>query len=358
MLFGAWLEVRQRSLAPRVLFLLVAGFGVMLCHLAAFGLFAIAVGMCEVCNAAASMADVRLGPAAIARRVVPPVCCLVAVVLVFAWFGPTLSGGADNVVRFSSLHEKLRSLASITFFTRPRLEVLLLVFAVAGLVAARVTGTVRWHLTGLAVVAAMGVVWLLMPNIAFGTTFIDYRFPWAIAFFALAGLVPGPRYNRFTQPFALYAGALAAARIGLIAFLWLRWEPTLAAIDDALSRLPAGSRLMVIEGRPAPNGIFRDPDLSNVASYAVARRQVFDPSMFAGIEGQVLEFQPHYRRLWARDRFVQGLPDSLTSLAPDYDHVLVLLPEHAFVDPDLPLQVEASGPDFRLMKVVRAAPSQ
>jgi hypothetical protein len=350
LLFGFWIGVRQRGLAARCAFLLAGGFGLLLCHLAAFGLFAIAVGICELTGGAAT----RLGLCAqIARRLAIPVLCLGAVMAVFILLGPAPSDASDHAVRFSSLHEKMRSLLSITFFTQPVREGALLVAALAGLAAAFATRAVRWHLTGLCVVIGMGVVWLMLPNIALGTTFIDYRLPWAVAFFVLAALVPGRRYGRFVWPLAAYVGILGVVRIAMIATLWLRWEPTLAAIDDALARLPAGSKLMVIEGRTAPEAIFRDPDLSNVASYAVARRQAFYPGMFAGIEGQVLAFQPHSRALWERDGFVRGLPDTLTSLAPDYDHVLVLLPQYAHVAPDLPLQPEASGEDFTLLKVIQ-----
>jgi hypothetical protein len=47
-LYGTWLRLRERNLGVRTAFLLAAGTGLMLCHLAAFGLFAIAAGVTEL----------------------------------------------------------------------------------------------------------------------------------------------------------------------------------------------------------------------------------------------------------------------------------------------------------------------
>jgi hypothetical protein len=351
-LFGAWLNLRGRRVALRAVFLVVSGFALLLCHLVAYGLFALAVGICELTDGSSTAGLAR--PLTRLRRIVLPIVALVPVFLLFLWLSPTANGAAGNAILFSSLHEKLRSLLSITFFTSPRLEGALLVLAVVGLAVALLTRTVRFHPTGLLIVAAMTLVWLAMPNIAMGASFIDYRFPWAIAFFLLASLIPGARYPGLVTPFATWFGVLVIVRIAIIAVFWLSWEPTLTAIDQALSRLPIGSRVMVIEGRLASGIPFREPDLANVASYVMARRQGFEPAMFASIAGQILYFQPHYLALWQQGGFGVEIPASLDNIAPDYDYVLDLLPNLAHIAPGLPLACEASGPHFAILKVVPA----
>ena len=338
-LFGAWLRLRTRNPAVRAAFLLAAGTGLMLCHLAAFALFAIAVGMRELFDRQ------RLA------RLVPPIACLTVVFLVFAWLSPTAGSATANPIHFGSLTGKIRSVAAIMFFSAPWLEGALLAAAAAGLAAALLTRTLRWHPVGLAIIVVMTLVWLVTPDFALGALFIDYRLPWAIAFFALAALLPGQR--PWARPFAGWFAILAVARIALIAVLWLRWEPVLAGIDRALDRLPQGARLMVVLGELGPSHAFRDPDLTNVAGYAVAHRQVFYPAMFASIPGQILFFQPHYRDLWIQAGYPVHYPSVLTSLPPDYDYVLVLAPELAQIAPNLPLAQDASGPEFQLLKVVR-----
>ena len=338
-LFGVWLRLRTHNLVVRSGFLLAAGAGLMLCHLAAFALFAIAVGMCELFDRQRLV------------RLAPPVACLTAVFLAFALLSPTAGSATATPLHFSTLTEKIRSVAAITFFSSPVLEGALLAAAVAGLVAALLTRTLRWHPVGLAITAVMTLVWLVTPDFALGALFIDYRLPWAIAFFALAALLPGGR--RWARPFAGWFSLLVVARIALIVVLWLRWEPILAGIDRALDSLPRGARLMVVLGERGPSHAFRDPDLTNVAGYAVAHRQIFYPAMFASIPGQILFFQPHYRDLWVQAGYQAHYPSTLTSLPPDYDYVLVLVPELASVAPNLPLAPDISGPEFKLLKVVR-----
>ena len=48
LLFGVFLRLRRRRAVVLAAFLSASGFVLMLCHLAAFGLFALAVGACEL----------------------------------------------------------------------------------------------------------------------------------------------------------------------------------------------------------------------------------------------------------------------------------------------------------------------
>jgi hypothetical protein len=340
-----------------IAFLLASSLLLLLCHLAAWGLFALAIGATALTDALAASGGVtkRL-PLAVLRRALVPFCGLVPMFLVLTALSPTAEVVLSDALIYSSVHARLRSLAAITFFTSPKLEVGLLVLAAAGGVAALVSGTIRWNRIGLATTLLMVIVWLLLPAIAMGAAFIDYRVPWAIAFFLLAGLVPGPRYAVFARPLGAFFAALVAARVLIIIGLWLAWEPTLDAIDTTLARLPVGARLMVIQGR-LPDGVyFRQPDLANVAAYAVARRQAFEPGMFAGLSGQILHFQPRYFSLWQRYGYGGEIPDVLDELPPDYDYVLVLLPSLARINPGLPLACHETGRHFVLLKVVPGIP--
>jgi hypothetical protein len=376
-LFGAWLTLRARPAIVRIPCLAAAGFALLLCHLAAYGLFAIAVEAAAIADTLAirnTLATINTlaalkSPAAfksigIGRltrhlgRLAEPFAALVPPFLLFVWLSPTAGAATDNAIRFSSLHDKLRGLDAITFFTRPFPETLLLALALFGFAAALITRTIRINPTGLLIVAIMLVVWLLMPGIAMGAAYIDYRIPWAVAFFLLAAITPGPAATRFAIPFTALFTLLTAGRIALIAALWLAWEPTIAAIDTALAQLPAGTRMTVVDGTPAPGALLRNPDLANVASYLVVHHPAFEPTMFASLSGQILYFQPHYLDLWRQGGFGHATPNSLESLPPDYDHVLVLHPSRAHIAADLPLRCQASGPDFALLRVVATAPSR
>jgi hypothetical protein len=356
-MFGVYLRLRARP--PGRLFLLVPlSFALLLCHLAAFALFAIAIAACEAAHAfLAAGGMTRRLPLELLKRQIRPVGCLLPALLLFLWLSPTAGDTVvDNGIWFSTLHDKLRSFAAITLFTSPKLEVSLLVLAIVGLTAALLGRVIRLHPVGLSVVVMMLIVWLLLPGTAFGTALVDYRLPWATSFFLLGGLVPGPRYNRLAIWFGGFFGTLALARIGLISILWLSWEPILATIDHTLQALPLGTRLMVVEGRLPSGKVFREPDLDHVAAYAVVRRQAFEPGRFASYPGQILYFQSHYRDLWQQVDYFRQIPSALDYLAADYDYVLVLLPDLARISPLLPLTCEAKGPDFELLRVARSNP--
>jgi hypothetical protein len=350
-LFGLYLRVRRRDWAWLAV-LMPLSFVLLLCHLAAFGLFAIAVGGCELTCAWQSVCrprSIRRLAAAAVRYQAKPLLMLVPVFLVFALFSPTADDSAVSAVtRFSTLHEKARGFAAITLFAAPRLEASLLILALAGLAIALFTRTLRLHAIAATGAAVMLLAWLALPLIALGGAYIDYRLPWAVSFFVLAGLLPGARHPAFGRATGCYVGALAVARILIISWLWLRWEPTLAAIDAALSQVPHGTRLMVVEA--ALPGGFRDPDLEHVAAYAVARSQSFEPGMFASLTGQILYFQPHYMDLADQANFDVAIPSRLDELPPDYTYILDLLPELTRIGPMLPTACEASGPQFRLLR--------
>jgi hypothetical protein len=352
-LFGVYLRIRTRPVPARIAVLLASSLLLLLCHLAAWGLLALAIGATELTFAFAAAGGLtRHLPLAVLRQELVPLCGLVPMVVVLTALSPPAEVVLDNALVYGTLHLRLRSLVSITLFTSPKLEVGLLALAAIVWLAALASGTIRWHRISLAVTLVMTVVWLLLPDIAAGTSFIAYRLPWAISFFLLAGQMPGPRYHLLARPFGAMFTALVTARIALIIGLWLAWEPVLQAIDTALQHLPVGARLMVIEGR-LPGGVyFRQPELANVAAYAVARRQAFEPGMFAGLSGQILHFQPPYFVLWQRYGYGAEIPDVLDDLPSAYDHVLVLLPSLARIAPGLPLACHETGPYFALLKVM------
>lgn len=178
--------------------------------------------------------------------------------------------------------------------------------------------------------------------------YIDYRLPWAISFFLLASLVPVPRHDRLGLTLGVLFGGLVTLRIVSICIFWLSWEPIIAAIDQALTALPLGSQLAVVRGRSGSTSLDRQPALDHMAAYAVARREAYEPEMFADFAAQLLHLQPNYAHPWSIT------PESLDRLPSNTDYLLVLRPTLVRLAPDLPLVCVAAGQDFALF---RADPS-
>jgi hypothetical protein len=341
--FGFYLKYRCISTIRLTMIFAPCAFLLMLCHLAAFGLYAAAIGAYEFLNTERTQA----GPhpfAGMLKRQIRAACHLVPPFLVFLALSPTASGGSE--VRWGTFYDKLEAVAAITLFAKPRVELLLLTFAALGLALALLTRVASIRRNFVPILIAMALIWLAVPRVGLGGGFIDYRVPWGASFFLLAGLVPSGRRPRLSMLLGLLFGGLVIVRIGSIVEEWLSWEPTLAAIDNALSALPPGARLMVVEGQPNSTSAARRPALDHVAAYAVARRQAFEPQMFGSFSGQILYFRPQYQNLWKLNP-----PSSLESLDSAYNYVLVLRPEFAKISPELNLVCERTGKVFKLLAV-------
>ena len=364
--FGCYLRLRACPRPGVAALLVVWGFTTLACHMAAFGLFALSVGGCELAAAFAAVDGRlrhrwRLAAGGIIWGLVLPVGCLAGVLILFMLLGPPAShnaavNAASAVVQFDVLRGKVRAVYAITGFSSPVLEGGLLILASAGLGVALAGGTLRFNAAGAVGVVVMLAAWLVLPDVAGGAAYIDYRIPWAVSFFALASLVPAGRQNGLRRALGFYGIALAAARIASICAFWLTWEPALAEIDRALGSLPLGTRLYVVEGELPGGRPFRQPELNQVASYVVARRYGFEPGMFVSFPGQILDFQPRYERMWTDAGFGGTLPSTLDRVPPDYDAVLVLLPSYARLSPDLPLRCVTHGQLFELYQVTRGQP--
>lgn len=346
-LFGWFLRLRGGSLLRLVLVFTPLSFLLLLCHFAAFGLFAIAVGSFELALAydGAGGWSWRFVSAAVKRQLQLAIFLLPPFIL-YKLYSPT-TALMENF-QAATFWGKIESVAAITLFSSPAIELPLLVLGSAGLVLALIAKIVRVHHAAYFMAAFFALVWLSLPRAVLGSFYTDYRMPWGEAFFLVAGLIPGARVRHATA-FGAWFGVLVLVRVGLIAMLWLSWEPTVAAIDHALGQLPMGARMKVVVGKVQSTSAWRRPALENVAGYLVARRQGFESNVFADIAGQILYLRPAYRQV---REFVA--PSALHQLPPQFDYVLVVHPESAWISPRLPLVCAAQGHLFRLLKVVAA----
>jgi hypothetical protein len=344
-LTGCHLRMSARCAAPRLrlAFLAGAGFLLMLCHVVAFALFALA--LCG--NALATSrrpGTILVSQAWLAAGLVPPF-------LLFLLFSPT-AHSTTYAVKISTLSLKLESLLAVTLFSAPRIELALLLLAISVLAIALGIGRVYLTQRSLFLLTPLIVFWLIAPRSALGSGYFDYRLPWAIGFFLLAGLAPRNGDYRMIGTLGGMTASLVLARVALIGWLWLSWEPVLAAIDSAFAQLPEGARVMVVSGPTATTSVRRSPSLLHVAAYSVARRQAFETGIYASVSGQILELRP----AWVPYRVVEP-PERLNSLDPIFTHVFVTDPATARLAPDLPLRRVAGGPRFALFQVEGAMKS-
>jgi hypothetical protein len=346
-LFGFYIPRRHWPRSAVVL--IVVGFCLLLFHIAAFGLFCAAVAGYEIGCLIDDWAGRKRRPTLVS---ILHAAGFVALELGLPLLVFLLLSPAQNVHFFymywGTWQTKAEAVLGVTLFSAPICEISLFALTVLAISAGLALGAVHVDRRCLPMLAMLALLFLAMPRSAWGGGYIDYRIPWAASFYFLASLHPGLQHRRLARLLAALAVALYIARIATISILWLQWEPVIAGIDTALAKLPIGAKLMVVEGDPGSTSVSRRPSLLHVAAYAVARRQAFEPQLFASLRGQILYFQPHYKALWRL-----SAPSRLDSLAPDYDHVLVLRPRFADVASKLPLTLIASGAEFELFRVGR-----
>jgi len=351
LLFAAFLRLRDRALGVQAAILLPGGVVLLLCHLAAFGIFAACVGTYEISCALDRRRTPRETIEVLLRRMLGVAFLLLPPLLLFLLAGPHEM--QTDALRWGTPHDKAEAIMAITLFASPLVELALLAAACVVAAIALAVGALRVHRHAVLPLIALAALTLVLPRSAMGAGYLDYRIPWAASFFAVASLVPGAHPGRLrTALMAAFAG-LSFARIALIAVLWLRWEPIIAGIDAGFSALPVGARMMVVLGEPASTTAARAPSLLHIAAYAVARRQAFEPSVYAGISGQILDFQPAAKPHWALLS-----PSSLDRIDPYYTHLLVLRPSLARIGTALMARLKpiAQGRDF-ILYAVEPAPA-
>lgn len=347
LVFALYLRMQRGPMARLIATMLVAVFALLLCHLAAFGLFALAAAghaLGEAWTARDRRFVLRLVRAGLihAAFLLPPL-------LLFMALSPTATG--QSAIDWSSPREKLESIVAITLFSAPRIELALLGLALLGAAAGFLLGALRFTRTAGAILLLMALAWIAMPRAMVGSGYLDYRLPWAISFYALAVLRPGPRWPAWGPPVAAGFLLLAAARVATIIVFWLSWEPLLAHIDGDLAGLPEGARLMVVDGGGTSVSATRAPSLLHVASYAIIRVHGFEPNFYASISGQMMRFQPAWKPLMRINN--PRTIETAGEIDRVYDYLLVLEPATAHLAPGLPLRRIDGGGRFTLYAIER-----
>ena len=349
--FGVYLRLRDASPPMLLAIFLPCGFVLLLCHLAAFGLCAISVGVFEIVHPLRGLAKQAFPRRVsefvheIMRRELRAASFLLPPLIVFLVFGPTEIN--SHLMRWSTFHEKLEGIAALTMFSSPALELTLLALAMAGFATALIVGVMRVRHESVAIVVVMAAIFLLLPRVALGGGYVDYRVPWAASFFLLAGIIPGQSSARSDRAAWAWFGGLLVARVGLVVLQWLSWDPVIADVVATLRALPPGARLMSIVGDPGSTSISRRPPMGNVAAYAVAYRHAYWGGLFADIPGQILFFQPAYSPQWSN-----VVLREVQSLDPIYNYLLVLRPDFVHVSANLNLRCVAHSSNFQLFAVM------
>ena len=286
-----WLALDERRWLLRVPVSAAVALACFFCHLAAFGIYALAIAGVELPPVLELLRVRRYGAAA--RRIALTAVQFVIPATIFLGFVPHAAGGPVSFafwrkfdLLFSVFDNYSRSFDIVCF--------ILFVALIGGLAwRRRLAIAPRLGLAASIVAAA----YVLLPNQAFSGSGADHRIPLALFLLLVAASRPAFLQRRMAIAIGVAAAVLFAARMTMIEAVWLKSNAVYAADIAAIDSLPQGAKLAVAfpVREIAAGGI---PQL-HVATLAAARRGAFVPTVFAYAAQQPLALRPPYDALAA-----------------------------------------------------------
>jgi hypothetical protein len=356
-LFGLalWMALEHRPARQRAVASTLIALVCFFSHIAAFGVYALAVCGIEASPAAAELRT-RRWPALGRRLAILGAQFIVPAVLFLGW----RQHGAAEAVSYAGFARKADLLFSV-FDNYDR------VFDIAcfALFLALGIGLAASGRLGLAprMGWAAGLVlaaYLLLPSQIYGGSGADHRLPAALFLLLVAGSAPRFPGRRAAVAIGAAAVLLLTLRIAVIEGVWRRADRVYAADLAGIDALPNGATLAVAYPADAVH-VVRVP-LVHLAAMAVVRREAFVAGVFAIAGQQPLALRPPWaalaaatqpQLLWAA--FVGGDGRARARLLPilaQYDFVVFVGRDPAAIPPDPCLRPVFAQPRFQILATV------
>ena len=342
----AWLRVTASSLVALACFF---------SHIAAFGVYALAIGGIELVTVL-SLPRSRFFHASAARIAVAGVQFLLPLIIFLRFEPPSPRG----LISFTHLWRKVDLLFSVfDDYSRPfDIACFALFVALFGVLAWRRRLTIEPRL-GVALVVLFAT-YLLLPSQMMSGSGVDRRLPIALFLVLIAATAP-TLPPRAAVLIGVAVAAIFVVRMAVIEAFWLRADRIYTADLAVIDRLPEGAKLAVAYP-PSDVNAGAIPEL-HVATLAAARREAFVPTIFAYPGQQPLAVRPPVDGLagatspnWIWDGFVGGVAAAREAVAPvlhDYDFVVFTDREPFVVPPSSCLEPMRSTPRFQLFAIRR-----
>lgn len=321
-----------------------------LSHIAAFGVYALAVAGIEL------LPMLRLWRTAnyrgLAARLAIDAIPFVLPAILFLFFQPPSAGGPISYGNFARKADLLFSV--FDNYSRPfDIACFALFVALFAVLAWRRRLSIAPR--PAVALAILFAAYLLLPSQMMTGSGVDRRIPIALFLLLIAASVPRlpPRAARLV---GIGVVAMFLVRIAVIEAVWLHAGTLYAADIAVIDALPQAAKLAVAYP-PRDVNAGAIPQL-HVATLAAARREAFVPTIFAYRTQQPLVLRPPYDTLAARTSptqlwaaFVGGDAGARAAAAPvlrDYDFIVFADREPFAVPADPCLKPVASVPRFRL----------
>ncbi|MBU6505895.1 MAG: hypothetical protein KGQ82_00170 [Alphaproteobacteria bacterium] len=287
---AGWIAWRERDIAWRLGFGLIAALAIYFAHLMAFGIYGAMVAGYE----AGRLWRVRAAPAvAVGTMLVAFLPFLPSLALFAVEFVPLHAATSiGSGIRFARPVRKLDLPFSIfDLYNRP-FDIACFALMVIGAAFAYWRRWLRVTPVAAAPLIVLALLYVFMPDTLFGATGADRRMPLAVVLLLIGGSAwqaPFARVGRFFLPAAF---VLFALRLGVVAATWQAGGRLYADLLTGLNTLPAGARVAVAFADAEVN--VEAAPLLHFPVLAIARRDAFVPTLFAYATQQPVTFTHEY----------------------------------------------------------------
>jgi hypothetical protein len=348
---GLWLALEDRRAWLRVLAGAITALVCFFSHLAAFGVYALAICGVELPRIAADLSAGRW-PALGRNTAILAAPFLIPAALVLCWQGQS----GDSGISYAGFPRKLDLLFSV--FDNYHRGFDIASFALVAGLLIWLGWTRRLGLTPPLGSAAglLFVAYLALPTQIYGGSGLDHRLPLACFLLLIAGSAPRFPSRRAAASVGTAAALLLALRLAAIEHVWLRADRIYSVDLAGIDRLPRGVRLAVAYPEGAVH-VAAVPEV-HLAAMAVVRRDAFVPTLFAAAGQQPLVLRPVWAaiaaaaqppRVWAA---LTGAvpPPALPALAP-FEAVALVGRGPVHEPPGCRLRPFLAAPSFRIFAV-------
>src|SRR3984957_20573462 len=352
-----WLALEDRP-RWRVAASSVIAIACFFAHIAAFGVYALAIAGIELLPALSLLRARRYRD--LAQRIAFAGIQFVPPAILFLFCQPASESGP---ISYGNFWRKADLLFSVfDNYSRPFDIACFALFVVLfGVLAWRRRLMIEPRL-GVAL-AVLFAAYLLLPSQMLSGSGVDRRLPVALFLLLIAATTPVvPLPRRAALAIRIAVAAVFIARMVVIEVVWLSADRVYAGDIAVIDSLPQGAKLAVAYP-PRDVNAGAIPEL-HVATLAAARREAFVPTFFAYAAQQPLALRPPYDALaaatspnWIWAGFVDGDAATQAAAAPvlkDYDYVVFADRDPFIVPPSACLEAMRSTSRFQLFALRHA----
>jgi hypothetical protein len=256
-LLAAWMRARGPMRLPTLLGYAVAATALYLCHLSAFGIYALGAISWQLRGAIGASAATDGGapppPLYAVGQFIPAALIYIASerpTAAASWIDPALSGGWWAVLEHKAMMFLTAPMAGVPA-NPPWIYVLPLLIC-AALAAAMWRGALRYRTEALWLAVPLVAAIVMLPYSGFGSSSVDARLLPALLLIVWTGL----DLARSTEALrAVVMCLVAAATVGSATDVLIQWrerDPEYGALRVALSELPSGARVAAVIAGASP----------------------------------------------------------------------------------------------------------